>query len=64
MRFLAAWIVYAAGDLVGRFERFGWFYPLYSRLMVWSNRIQDDGKGPWNRRLRNWPVAKAHRFPR
>lgn len=52
MRPLLAWALYWAGDLVSRwndndrrFTRAG--FDLYQFLMRWSDRIQGDGKGPW-----------------
>ena len=28
-------------------EFFGHMYPVYSRLMIWSVKIQGGGRGPW-----------------
>jgi hypothetical protein len=51
MRWLAAWTLYWMGDAVSRVmhlaEPLGRLYPVYSRLMCWSDAVQGDGAGPW-----------------
>lgn len=57
MRWLAAWALYLAGDLLWRTCALSpWptehepAYPLYNRLMTLSERIQGpSGHGPWER---------------
>lgn len=51
MKILLSYILYYAGDLISRpMNRFdwGWLYPLYNRLMLWSVSLQGKAnKGPW-----------------
>lgn len=47
MRPLLAWALYWAGDLVSRCSDTRAGVDLYQFLMRWSDRIQGDGKGPW-----------------
>lgn len=54
MRHLIAWLLYSAGHAIWWcFDRkwcggMHWpIYRTYSTLMVWSERVQGDGCGPW-----------------
>lgn len=48
MRWLAAWALYLAGDLLCRVFDRPWWFPLFNRLMTLSERIQGpSGHGPW-----------------
>ena len=51
MRRYAAWVIIGLGQLVGTVmnlgEWFGWLYPTYNKLMIFSSDIQGDGPGPW-----------------
>lgn len=52
MRWTLSWICYWLGDAVSRVMNLsdwlgGTLYPIYNRLMIWSNRLQGDGPGPW-----------------
>jgi hypothetical protein len=48
---LISWALFWSGDAVSRVmnlaEPFGHLYPIYNRLMLWSDRIQGEGPGPW-----------------
>jgi hypothetical protein len=47
MKLIASKILYYCGDLVGRFlyfDCFAFLYPLYSRIMILSSRLDKEGK--------------------
>lgn len=49
-RVAIAWLLYGIGDalskLPGRLSQY--WYPVYNRLMCWSDDLQgDDKRGPW-----------------
>lgn len=59
MRWLASWTLYLMGDLVWRIF-YVWtgigmgswpVYQTYNRLMLWSDSVQGDGRGPWGPRM-------------
>ncbi len=61
MRYLASWVVYAAGDLVSRLVFWvGRGYPIYNRLMIWSADIQGEGSGPWSAPENNEDQSEVH----
>lgn len=50
MRWALAWLLFCVGHVVSRpmnWFDWGWLYPAYNRLMVWSSDIQGSGPGPW-----------------
>ena len=50
MRWALSWVLYRLGDAVSRpMERWELYrlYPIYNRLMCWSDDVQGAGPGPW-----------------
>ena len=47
MRYLASWVLYGLGDLVYRLAGPRGFWPIYNHLMLWSDDIQGESRGPW-----------------
>jgi len=50
MRWLFAWSLYWAGDIVSRVmgDCGVFLYPVYNRLMIWSDWVQEGEDGPWS----------------
>jgi hypothetical protein len=52
--YILGWILYGLGDLISRpmqWFDWVWIYPIYNRLMLWSNDIQDwaGNTTPWSK---------------
>ena len=53
--YILSWTLYWLGDLVSKpmhYLDWGWLYPVYNRLMIWSYDIQECSVnlGPWRDR--------------
>jgi hypothetical protein len=55
LAYIVSWTLYWVGDAVSkplnRWDCMGWLYPVYSRLMQWSLRVQDwaGNQTPWQK---------------
>ena len=50
--YILSWTLYWLGDLASKpmhYFDWGWIYPVYNRLMIWSTDVQDwsGADGPW-----------------
>ena len=40
-----SWVLYHIGDIISNtFMRFGWGYSVYNNVMIWSSKLDKEGR--------------------